>query len=145
MKTVSVLSRVEGGKLMRNRRLLNAAISHFEGKEIEIIIKRKYKKRSLPQNAFYWGVTLPFFQNLLLDHWGEIKSIDEVHEILKALCNYKEIPNPTTGEIEKIPLSTTELTTSGWMDYEHKIEQFCLDFFNTPVPKPNEQLTFSLQ
>ena len=145
MKQIKILSRVdENGNLKRNRKFIADAIKSFSGKEIEIIIKRKYKQRSNQQNAFYWGITLPFFQNLFHDAWGEIRSIEEIHEILKSTCNYTEIPNPNTGEAQRIPRSTTELTTSEWMDYELKMEQFAMDFFNSTLPKPNVQTILNL-
>lgn len=134
-----IQSRVEGGKLRRNRQSVTDAIKAFEGKDIEIIIKRKYKQRSLPQNAFYWAVTIPFFQNLFREHWGDILTETETHEVLKSSCNYKEVPNPTTGEITRIPQSTTNLTTAGWLEYEHKMNALAMDFFNTSIPVPNEQ------
>ena len=134
----------ENGNLKRNRKFIADAIKSFSGKEIEIIIKRKYKQRSTVQNAFYWGITLPFFQQLFHEAWGEIRPIEEIHEILKATCNYTEIPNPTTGEVQRIPKSTTELTTSEWMDFELQMDQFARDFFNATLPRPNEQTTLEL-
>lgn len=142
MKSISIVSRVENGKLRQNNALLRETIRKFEGKEIEITIKRKYKQRSLPQNKFYWGVIIPLFQQLILDNWGEIKDKEEIHEVLKYQCNYEERANLITGEITKIPKSTTELTTFGWLEYEQKIRQFAMDFFNTTLPEPNEQLEF---
>ena len=145
MKQIKILSRVDdSGVIRKNRKLLADAFKHFAGKEIEVIIKRKYKSRSLPQNNFYWAVTLPFFQNLFHEAWGEIRPIEEIHEILKATCNYTEIPNPSTGEVQRIPRSTTELTTSEWMDFELQMDQFARDFFNATLPKPNEQTTLNL-
>ena len=145
MKQIKILSRVdENGNLKRNRKFIADAIKSFSGKEIEIIIKRKYKQRSNPQSAFYWSWTLPFFQQLFNEAWGEIRPIEEIHEILKATCNYIELPNPATGEVHRIPRSTTELTTSGWMDFELQMDQFARDFFNATLPKPNEQTTLEL-
>lgn len=143
MKSISINTRIEDGRFRRNTKLIKQAVQKFEGKEVEIIIKRKNKQRSLPQNAFYWGVTIPTFQNLILEAWGEIKSMEEIHEILKSQCNYEEKPNPTTGEVMKIPKSTTELTTAGWLEYEQKMKQFALDFFNATLPEPNKQLTMN--
>lgn len=142
-KQVVINTRIEGGKFKRNNRLIKHAIQEFEGKEIEIIFKRKYKQRSLNQNAFYWSILLEFFQELFLEVWGEIKSKEEIHEILKFTCNYEEKINPVTGEIIRIAKSTTELTTSGWMDYELQLKQFALDYFNAVLPSPNEQKKFN--
>lgn len=140
MKSISINTRIEDGRFRKNTKLIKQAVQKFEGKEVEITIKRKYKQRSLPQNAFYWGVTIPTFQNLILEAWGEIKGKEETHEILKSQCHYEEKVNPATGEINRIPKSTTELTTAGWLEYEQKMKQFALDFFNATLPEPNEQL-----
>ena len=88
MKPISILSRVEDGQLKRNSKLVRSALKHFEGKEIEIKIRRKYPMRSIPQNKFYWGVLIPQFQELINDNWGEIKSSEETHEILKFVVLY---------------------------------------------------------
>ena len=145
MKTISINTRIEGGKFKRNNKLIRLAVQQYEGKEIEIIFKRKYKQRSHQQNRFYWGVIVPMFQGLIFEGWGEIRSAEEIHEILKAECNYEERVNPTTGEIKRFPKSTAELTTAEWLDYEQKIRQFALDFFNTTIPEPNEQLTINFK
>lgn len=142
-KQVVINTRIEGGKFKRNNHLIKHAIQEFEGKKIEIIFKRKYKQRSLNQNRFYFGVTLEFFQQLFLEAWGEIKSKEEIHEILKFTCNYEEKINPATGEIIRIAKSTTELTTSGWMDYELQLKQFSMDYFNAVLPTPDQQTTFN--
>ena len=142
-KQVSINTMIEGGKFKRNILLIKHAIQEFEGKEIEIIFKRKYKQRSINQNAFYWSILLEFFQGLFLEAWGEIKSKEEIHEILKFTCNYEEKINPATGEIIKVARSTTELTTSGWMDYELQLKQFAKDYFNAVLPEPNSQIEFN--
>jgi hypothetical protein len=86
---------------------------------------------------------LEFFQGLFLEYWGEIKSKEEIHEILKFTCNYEEKVNPATGEFIRIAKSTTELTTSGWMDYELQLKQFALDYFNAVLPTHNQQTEFN--
>ena len=145
MKAVTINTRVdESGKIRANKTALKTALLSFAGKDISIVIKRKYKQRSVPQNRFYWGVLIPHFQECIKDAWGEVRGVEETHEILKAVCNYKEVVNEQTGEIIKVPTSTTELTTSGWLDYELRLRQFSLEFFNCTTPEPNEQLNFDM-
>ena len=45
------------------------------------------------------------------------------------------------GEIIRVPKSTTELTTTGFMEYHQKLKQLALDYFNSVLPEPNSQLT----
>lgn len=118
MKQVSIITRIEGGQFKRNKKLIRKAIETYKGKEVELIIKRRYAQRSLQQNKFYWGVIIPMFEELILEAWEEIRSKEEIHELLKATCNYKEKVNETTGEIIRVPKSSTELSTIGWLEYE---------------------------
>ena len=87
------------------------------------------------QNNFYWGVLIPTFQDLFRKDWGEIKSV-ETHEILKFQCNYFEKVNENTGEVLRVPKSTTELTTSGFMDFHQNLRQLALDFLTRFCPNP---------
>ena len=63
MKSIAVMSTVSSGKLVRNKGMIANAVKHFEGKEVEIVIKEKKKYRSSPQNAYYFGVIIPLTVN----------------------------------------------------------------------------------
>lgn len=145
MKTITIQTRIENGEFKANRKAIRKAIEANEGKSIEIIFKRKYIQRSHPQNRFYWGVIIPLFQELILEHWGEIRSKEDIHELLKTTCNFDEKINPSTGEVVKVPKSSTELSTTGWLEYEQKIKQLALDFFQAVIPEPNEQLELNFK
>ena len=101
---MTINSRVENGKLMQNIAKINAEIRKYEGKRIEITIKLKYKRRSIPENRYYFGVVIQIWKDLIFDEWGETWSSEQTHEFLKSHCNFKEIVNQNTGEIIKIPL-----------------------------------------
>ena len=96
MKKITIPSNVKNGKLVQNRNLIQKAITSFEDTNINITIERRSKKRSVQQNAFYWGVWIPIIQQSMNDTWGEFYPPNEVHNVLKALCNYEERPNPAT-------------------------------------------------
>ena len=55
---MTINSRVKGGKLKQNLAKIIAEIRKHEGKFIEITIKRKYKRRSVPENKYYFGVVI---------------------------------------------------------------------------------------
>lgn len=142
MKKLKINSFVKDGSLAVNRDLIAKSIKAFEGAEITLTIEKKYNKRSNNQNAFYWGVLLPIIANLLKDATGHYFSQEEAHDVLKSNCNYKELVSESTGEITKIPLSTTELTTLEWLEFIEKVEHFVFDYFNVNLPKPyNEDYT----
>ena len=144
MKLIKILSRIEGGKMKRNRKLVIEGLKVFEGKEIEIIIKRKYKSRSISENKYYWGVVIVQWQMLIFEEWGESYSKEEMHEFLKINCNYKYKTIKGTGEEIKIPQSTAQLQTIEFEDYLERCRRKAFEYFNTIIPMPNEQLKFEI-
>jgi len=142
MNKISIFSKVVNGNLQRNKAKILQAIKSFDGKEIEIIIKRKRKSRSNPQNAYYFGVIIPITQRAINDEWGEIWSIQKTHEFLKNMFLYEERTNHDTSEIIKIPKSTTENSTLEQEMYHTQIRNFLLEWFNVDIPLPNEHINF---
>ena len=141
MKSFEIETRIEDGKFKVNRTLIVEAIKLFNGKNVKVTISKIYKKRTEKQNDFYWYIWIPIFQELIMAEWGEYKTKNEVHEILKTNCNYIEKVNEQTGEVLKISRSTTELSSAEWeFEFKNRVRQFALDFFNTTLPEPNEQL-----
>ncbi len=51
--------------------------SNYEGKEVDLIFKKKESRRTVAANAYYWGVIIKAFQRL----WMDIPK-DEIHRIL---------------------------------------------------------------
>ena len=141
MKAFEIDTRIENGNFRQNRSLIVDAIKLFEGTNVKLTIRKRSKKRSENQNSFYWGVWVPIFQKIFMDEWQEYKTPNEIHEILKAHCNYEERVNEHTGEVFKFPKTTKNLTTYEWeKEFKPKVKQFAIDFFNTTLPEPNEQL-----
>lgn len=141
MKSVEINTKIIGGQFRQNKDLIRSAIKQFEGKELKIIFKKHYKQRTKSENSFYWGVWIPILQRAILDTWGEIRDVSEVHEIVKLNCNYEERINEDTGLFVRVPKSSTDLNTYEWeFEFKQRIRQFALDFFNTTLPDPNEQL-----
>lgn len=140
MKPIKILSRIENGKMKRNRKLMIEGLKIFEGKEIEITIARKYPKRSIPENKYYWSVVVEYWRELIKEEWGDHLSSNEVHEMLKNTCNYKTQVIESTGEEIKIGQSTASLKTIEFEEYLEKCRRKAFEFFNAIIPLPNEQL-----
>ena len=139
MKAFEIDTRIENGKFRQNNALIKDAVKLFEGANVKISIRKRYKKRSENQNDFYWGVWVPIFQKLIMDEWQEFKTPKEVHEILKTACNYEERVNEATGEVFKFPKSTTKMSTYEWeKEFKPKVKQFAFDFFHVALPEPNQ-------
>ena len=139
-----IVSEVKNGSLTRNRNLIKDAISTFEGKQLVIKIEKFKKKRSTQQNRFYYGVIIPIVQNCLKEA-GHIMTNESTHDLIK-LKFLKEtlFVNEITGEVIERIKSTTELSTSQFMDLLAEINNFTLEYFGVSLPSPNDDLTLKL-
>jgi len=94
-------------------------------------IKKWFKKRSLNQNDFYWGVIIP----KLSEYFCITPS--EVHDEIK----YKFLRVTWVGigweEISKT-MSTTTLNTKEWEEYIDRIRKWIIEEYNITLPLPHE-------
>ena len=139
-----IRSEVKNGTLTRNVNLIKDAIQTFEGKQIVIKIEKFKKKRSTQQNRFYYGVIIPIVQNCLKEA-GHVMTNESTHDLIK-LKFLKEtlFVNETTGEVIERIKSTTELSTSQFMDLLAEINNFTFEYFGVSLPSPNDDLTLKL-
>jgi hypothetical protein len=140
-----IISEVKNGTLTRNTNLIKDAIATFEGKQIVIKIEKAKKKRSTQQNRFYYGVIIPIVQNCLKEA-GHLMTNESTHDLIK-LKFLKEalFVNEETGEVIERIKSTTELSTSQFMDLLAEINNFTFEYFGVTLPSPNDDLTLNLE
>jgi hypothetical protein len=141
---IQIKSLVQNGILKRNRNLIIDTINSFEGKEILITFEKPKNKRSNSQNSYLWAVLYPITQQAIKNEWGEVWNIEKVHEFYKLQFNVIEKVNEETGQIIKLPKSTTENTTTQQEEYHLQIREFLQEWFNITAPLPNENLTLEL-
>ena len=131
--------KVENGVLnVVHRKRMTEDIKQFEGKNVIITLTRKKKKRSNPQNKYYWGVVVPVVKQGLRDAGYPIMGIDKVHDYLKLEFLRDLLVNEDTGEVITVIKSTTELSTSEFMDFLAQVQQWATEFLNIYIPDPNE-------
>ena len=87
-----------------------------DDKEVKVTIevKKMRKSRSLMQNAYYWGVVVMMVNERLIELGHEIDR-QLTHEFLKNRFLYELFVDETTGELIRIPKSTTALTKTEFM------------------------------
>lgn len=141
---VKINSKVVNDKVAMNIKALQKAFKQFNGKDITITIEKKRKKRSTMQNSYYWAVIVSLVQLAIKDAWGEVKTNDEVHELLKTNCNYIERVNEDTGEWIKDPKSTTENSTSEQEEFHAQCRLWAYEWFGIDIPLPNEQIEIEI-
>jgi hypothetical protein len=136
-----IRTNVQDGNLKRNRNLIIDALNHFEGQNIILTIQKQKKTRTSPQNRFYHGVCVAILQQCLKDV-GYLMTNEQVHEMLKLKFLKESIlVNEETGEYLERIKSTTELSTVDFMEYIQQIQKFAIEYFNTEIPDPNQELT----
>ena len=144
MKLIYYGKVLESGKLhINNKKQLLKDVLMFLGKDITLTIERKRRKRSLSQNAFYWSVVVPMCKEGLIDTGYKV-TLEQTHDFLKSEFLKKELVNEKTGEVLQSVKSTTELTTSEFMDLIAEVQQWAAEFLSIQIPDPGEQTHLEL-
>jgi len=139
-KSITLPVRILNRAFASNLNIINNIMDAYEGHIINVTFKKRINKRSNSQNAYYWSVIAPIFQNCIQEEWNELMSIQEVHNLLKSNCNYEELVNEETGEIIRRVKSTTENTTVEQEVFHEKCRRLALEYFNTTIPLPDQEL-----
>jgi hypothetical protein len=116
----------KGKVVFDNVESFNNYLIPFEGKEVDVVVKKRKKSRTNPQNAYYWAciVAIP------AEHFGYTQ--DEMHEAMKFMFLKKqEEGKPLTVR------STTSLSTIEFSEYVEKCRQFCAEE-GLYIPDPDE-------
>lgn len=108
-----------------NKDRLKKWVQSLEGEKIELTVKKKRKKRSLPQNSYYWAVIV----DILGNQFGYTP--DEMHEALKWKFLRLDRDLPTVR-------STADLTTGEFIEYIEQIKVWAASEHDCYLPDPNE-------
>jgi len=102
----------------------------------------KKNKRSLPQNAYYFGVVVPMIKEGLYEiGYDNITRNEQAHKFLVEKFLQQESVNKKTGEVIYITRSTTDLNTIEFNEYLEKCQKFGAEYLNIYIPSPNEQVS----
>lgn len=117
----------QGKPMLANMTKYRAYLAGFkEDAEIELILRKRTKKRTNPQNRYYWGIVVP----MLAENFGYTK--DEMHEALKWLFLRKpDADPPTVG-------STAKLQTKEFAAYIEQIQTWAATEHGIVIPDPDE-------
>lgn len=101
---------------------------------------RKYRKsRTGAQNRFYWGNFMQSQMDCFKERWGYVYSKSEVHEWNKANFWAEEHIDETTGEVIRLPASSTDNSTTEWEFKMDLIRTWFMDKMDWPLPFPEQQ------
>jgi len=142
--TLTYTGRVKNGKIeLPRNRFRDEVTKAFEGKPIEVLVRKKKKTRSLEQNRYYWGIVL----NILAAQfrvWSPDQKIDTeiVHEwckdrFLPMIQDWEDIYVETPEGKWESRRTTTRMSTVQFMDYITLIQQWAAEY-GLDIPDPNE-------
>lgn len=120
---------VAGRLQLQDRELFTRAVRQLAGARVEVTIRRAKTKRSLRQNAYYWGVVVV----MLAEHLGY--QTDEMHEALKF-----KFLRIAQDEIDGLPRvrSSASLSTAEFNAYVENVVTWAGAEFGLNIPDPNQ-------
>lgn len=139
MTGIELIAEVKNGHLNpKARTLLAGYLAKLEGKRVIIKLSKFVKRRSLQQNAYYWGVVLPMVWEMFQDAGNDMNK-DEVHEFLKKHVWGWTKTVTLNGRTREITNSSARMSTMDWEVAMEKTRVFALQF-NIKIPLPNEEI-----
>ena len=144
---IEIPTSIENNQFKRNRNLVLNAIKFFNNKDVVISFAKLSKKRTNPQNNYYWGCILPLVQNGLLEQTGEFLDMKAIHYdiLLKLFAPNKEIANKNTGEVINMQITSSGMTTTQFCQYIKDIQKWGAEFLYINIPDPNDELNFDFR
>lgn len=132
-KVPKIIAEVVNGSLkfdFRQKDILRRWLNNLNGVKVELVIKKHRRKRTIPQNSYYWGIVL----DLIAESTGY--TTEELHEFFKRLYLKKII---TIGGVDyEVSESTKKLNTDQFSKYIEKIKRFAEIKLSLRIPDPNE-------
>lgn len=131
---------VTGGRIpVEVSRLVATALRNMEGKRVIVSVREHKKKRSDPQNRYYWGVVIPAVLAMFLEA-GNDTDESEVHEYLKEhVGGLSRILIGPDGKRRPVVRSSTTLDTAEWEDFMEKVRAWAAAL-GCQIPLPNESV-----
>lgn len=127
----------KSGKLhIINKQRLEEDLRHFKPCDIVMTIKKR-GKRSILQNAYYWGVVVKEIQ-LRFRELGTDVETDDVHEFLKQKFHFEQVITPQ-GEPINVPKSTTEMNKTEFGEYVDRIKDWAAYTLEIYIPEAGTQ------
>lgn len=142
MRKITAIGIKEDGKPYRviHANVFRADLDSLpKGRYIHTVEKYR-KSKSNSQLGYLFAAIYPFVLKGLNDAGWEFTSLEEVDVYCKSLFADKELINRTTGEIIHVPELKRDMSTIEMMTYINSIRDWSLEYLNTYIPEPEEQI-----
>jgi len=136
---VELLIHTHNQKVINPQELVNLFKNLKDGKHLVTI--KDVRKRSVNQNAYYWGVVVPMVRKGLFEiGFDEVQTYDDAHELLKKQFVRRQFANKQTGEVVTITGSTTGLSIPEFNEYIERVCKWSAEYLGVVIPSPNQEL-----
>jgi len=141
-QTLTYYGSIKDGTIKLPKKMRRDMVQAFEGRSIEVTVKRKRKRRSSLQNRYYWGVVIRIISAYLMDFAPDQDGTPPVvHQYLKErflplVMEGKPQMVLPTGEVIEGIYSTTKLTTTQFMDYIERVLHWSAEL-DMIIPDPD--------
>lgn len=122
---------VRDGKLAANvRQGIADFIAQFDGEQIDLIVRRHKRQRSLDQNAYWWAVPIA----ILAEHCGY--EPEQMHYAL--LGEWRGYIDGLHGQPIPRCASSSKLTTAEFTELIEWVQRWAAQVMDVQIPAPNE-------
>ena len=141
-EVVFIITKKEDGDVVGGKAIKDHMVNLIPGRWVVKVSKYK-AKRSLNQNAYYWGVVVNCVRDGLLDMGFDrsMLSAENIHEMLKAKFLKQDIANDQ-GEFITMIKGSSELNKLEFMDYIDDVHRWAAEFLSINIPSPGQQGDF---
>jgi len=120
---------IEKGRLTLNDKITFQKYLHTLNGEVQLVLGKKKKIRSTPQNDYYWGVII----KMICDETGA-EDKQAIHDGFRS----EYLKDISKGY--PIVRSTTDLSTIEFKEYCRNVQKWAADFLGLYIPDPNEDV-----
>lgn len=129
------------GRKIRNWEQFKEAFKFLKDGKHQVIIKN-ISKRSLSQNAYYWGVCVPMVKEGLIEAgFDAVKDNDDAHEIMKHVLLKKQMVSKNSGEVIDIGGSTAALSVQEFAVFLENVCRWAAEYLGVVIPSPFDEFT----
>lgn len=134
---------LNGNPVIAQANLLKDVMRSFGDTPFQVTIERRFKKRSISQNSFYWSNVVSSQIECFKEYWGEVYSPKQIHDWNKATF-WADTAIVGDEAISK-PASSTKYSTTEWEVRVDQIRTFFLNKFDWVIEYPNKQSEMALK
>lgn len=111
--------------MFSNMPVLYKEFQRLDGQQVTLTITKRIPRRSLPQNAYLWGVVYRVIATFTGD------TDEAIHDAMgREFLSYRDDKG-----LQRVR-STTELSTEEFAEYVEQVRAWAATFLNLPIPDP---------